>query len=79
MENMVVIASQMTDESIEALEIDVAHIYLQIVGVDPKKWRYNTFSHYNTLFEERLREELQEIQENLHKKNEEIQQKNEEI
>ena len=25
-------------------------------------------SHYNTLFDERLREELQEIQENLHKK-----------
>ena len=36
-------------------------------------------SHYNTLFDERLREELQEIQENLHRKNEEIQQKNEEM
>ena len=34
---------------------------------------------YNTLFDERLREELQEIQENLHRKNEEIQQKNEEM
>ena len=30
-------------------------------------------SHYSTLFDERLREELQEIQENLHRKNEEIQ------
>ena len=36
-------------------------------------------SHYNTLFDERLREELQEIQKNLHIKNEDIQQKNEEI
>ena len=36
-------------------------------------------SHYNTLFDERLREELKEIQENLHIKNEEIQQKNEEM
>ena len=36
-------------------------------------------SHYNTLFDEWLREELQEIQENLHRKNEEIQQKNEEM
>ena len=37
-------------------------------------------SHYNTLFNERLRDKLQEIQENLHiKKNEEIQQKNEEM
>ena len=31
MENMVAIASQLTDESTEALEIDVAHIYLQAV------------------------------------------------
>ena len=30
-------------------------------------------SHYNTLFDERLQEELQEIQENLHTKNEELQ------
>ena len=98
MENMVAIASQLTDESTEAPEIDVAHIYLQAVGVEPKKRRVygrgthaSTFypesvssssyssSHYNTLFDERLREELQEIQENLHKKNEEIQQKNEEM
>ena len=36
--------------------------------------------HYNTLFNERLRDKLQEIQENLHiKKNEEMQQKNEEM
>ena len=35
-------------------------------------------SHYSTLFDERLREELQDIQENLQRKNEEIQQKNEE-
>ena len=98
MENMVAIASQLIDESTEAPEIDVAHIYLQAVGVEPKKRRVcglgtyaSTFypdsvsssssasSHYNTLFDERLREELQEIQENLHKKNEEIQQKNEEM
>ena len=39
----------------------------------------STFSHYNTLFDERLREELQKIQENLHIKNEDIQQKNEEM
>ena len=96
MENMVVIASQLTDESTEAPKIDVAHIYLQVVGVEPKKRRVyglgthaTTFypdsvsssssasSRYNTLFDERLREELQEIQENLHIKNEEIQQKNE--
>ena len=37
MENMVAIASQLTDESTEAPEIDVAHIYLQAVGVEPKK------------------------------------------
>ena len=98
MENMVAIASQLTDESTEAPKIDVAHIYLQAVGVEPKKRRVyglgthaSTFypdsvsssssasSHYNTLFDERLREELQEIQENLHIKNEEIQQKNEEM
>ena len=98
MENMVTIASQLTDESTEAPKIDVAHIYLQAVGVEPKKLRVyglgthaSTFypdsisssssasSHYNTLFDERLREELQEIQENLHRKNEEIQQKNEEM
>ena len=97
MENMVAIASQLIDESTEAPKIDVAHIYLHAVGVEPKKRRVyglgthaSTFypdsvsssssasSHYNTLFDERLREELQEIQENLHRKNEEIQQKNEE-
>ena len=92
MENMVAIASQLTDESTEAPKIDVvAHIYLQAVRVEPKKRRVyglgthaSTFypdsvsssssasSHYNTLFDERLREELQEIQENLHRKNEEI-------
>ena len=33
MENMVAIASQMTDESTEAPEIDVAHIYLR-----PLEW-----------------------------------------
>ena len=33
-------------------------------------------SHYNTLFNERLQKELQEIQENLHIKNEDIHQKN---
>ena len=37
MENMVAIASQLTNESKEAPEIDVAHIYLQAVGVEPKK------------------------------------------
>ena len=98
MENMVAIASQLTDESTVAPKIDVAHIYLQAVGVEPKKQRVyglgthaSTFypdsvsssssaaSHFNTLFDERLREELQEIQENLHIKNEEIQQKNEEM
>ena len=98
MENMVAIASQLTNKSTEAPKIDVAHIYLQAVGVEPKKRRVyglgthaSTFypdsvsssssasSHYNTLFDERLREELQEIQENLHRKNEEIQQKNEEM
>ena len=98
MENMVAIASQLTDESTEAPKIDVAHIYLQAVGVEPKKQRVyvlsthaSTFypdfisssssasSHYNTLFDERLWEELQEIQENLHRKNKEIQQKNEEM
>ena len=87
MENMVAIASQLTDESTEAPKIDVAHIYLQAVGVEPKKRRVyglgthtSTFypdfvsssssasSHYNTLFDERLWEELQEIQENLHRK-----------
>ena len=36
-------------------------------------------SHYSTLFDERLREELQNIQENLQRKNEEIQQKNEDM
>ena len=98
MENMVAIASQLTDESTEAPKIDVAHIYLQAVGVEPKKRRVyglgthaSTFypdsvsssssasSHYNTLFDGRLREELQEIQKNLHRKNEEIQQKNKEM
>ena len=98
MENMVAIASQLTDESTEAPKIDVAHIYLQAVGGEPKNRRVyglgthaSTFypdsvsssssasSHYNTLFDEALREELQEIQENLHRKNEEIQQKNEEM
>ena len=98
MENMIAIASQLTDESTEALEIDVAHIYLQAVGVEPKKRRVyglgtqaSTFypdsvssssyasSHYNTLFYERLWENLQEIKENLHRKNEEIQQKNEQM
>ena len=39
----------------------------------------SAFSHYNTLFDEWLREELQEIQENLHIKYEDIQQKNEEM
>ena len=91
MENMVAIASQLTDESIEAPNIDVAHIYLRAVRVEPKKQRVyglgthaSTFypdfvssssfasSHYNTLFDERLREELQKIQENLHITNEEI-------
>ena len=95
---MVAIASQLTDESTEAPEIDVAHIYLQAVRVEPKKRRMyglgthaSTFypnsvsssssasSHYNILFDERLQDELQEIQENLHIKNEEIQQKNEEM
>ena len=94
MENMVAIASQLIDESTEAPKIDVAHIYLQAVGVELKKRRVyglgthaSTFypdsvsssssssSHYNTLFDERLREELQQIQKNLHIKNEEIQQK----
>ena len=98
MKNIVAIASQLTDESIEAPKIDVAHIYLQAVGVEPKKRRVyglgthaSTFypdsvsslssasSHYNTLFDERLWEELQKIQENLHIKNEEIQQKNEDM
>ena len=98
MENMVAIASQLTDESTEVPNINVAHIYLQDVAVEPKKRRVyglgthastfypdsvssksSTSSHYNTLFDERLREELQEIQENLHRKNEEIQQKNEEM
>ena len=98
MENMIAITSQLTDESTEAPKIDVAHIYLQAIGVEPKKRRVyglgthaSTFyqysvsssssvsSHYNTLFDERLREELQEIQEKLHIKNEEIQQNNEEM
>ena len=39
MENMVAIASQLTDESTEAPKIDVVHIYLQDVGVEPKKRR----------------------------------------
>ena len=91
MENMVAIVSQLTDESTEAPKIHVTHIYLQVVGVEPKKRRvhglgthtstfYPNFvsssssasSHYNTLFDERLREELYKIQENLHIKNEEI-------
>ena len=77
MENMVTIASQLTDESTEDPEIDIAHIYPQAIGVEPKKQRVyglgthaSTFysasvssssfasSHYNTLFNERLREEL---------------------
>ena len=37
MENMVAIVSQLTYESTEVPEIDVAHIYLQAVGVEPKK------------------------------------------
>ena len=36
MEIMVAITSQLTDESTEASEIDVAHIYFQGVGVEPK-------------------------------------------
>ena len=36
MENMIAFASQLTDESTEASEIDVAHIYLQAVRVEPK-------------------------------------------
>ena len=91
MENMVTIASQLTNGSTEDPDIDVTHIYPQAIGVEPKKQRVyglgthaSTFypdslssssfasSHYNTLFNEWLREELQEIQENLHRKNEEI-------
>lgn len=95
---MVAIASQLTDESTEAPDVDVAHIYLQVVGVERKKRRVyglgthassyyldsvssssSVSSHYSTLFEERLREELQNIQEDLQRKNEEIHQKNEEM
>ena len=91
MENMVAIASQLIDESTEAPKIDVAHIYLHAVGVEPKKRRVyglgthaSTFypdsvsssssasSHYNTLFDERLREELQEIQEKMKRYNRRI-------
>ena len=36
-------------------------------------------THYNTLFDERLRDELQGIEENMKKNNEEMQQKNEEM
>ena len=87
MENMVAIASQLTDESTEAPEIDVAPIYLQTIGVESKERRvYDLGTHastfysdyvsssssvsfcYNTLFDERLQNELQEIQENLHRK-----------
>ena len=51
MENMVVIGSQMTDESIEALEINVPHIYLQVVGVEPKKQRvYGFGTHASTFY-----------------------------
>ena len=51
MENMVAIASQLTDESIEAPEIDVAHIYLQVVGVELKKLRvYGLGTHASTFY-----------------------------
>ena len=98
MENMVVIASQLTDDSTEAPEVDVANIYLQAVGVERKRQRVyglgthassfyldsissssSASSRYSTLFDERLREELQGIEDNLQRKNEEIQQKNEEM
>ena len=51
MENMVSISSQLTDESIEALDIDVAHIYLQAVGVEPKRRRvYGLSTHVSTFY-----------------------------
>ena len=51
MENMVASASQLTDESTEAPEIDVAHIYLQAVGVEPKKRRvYDLGTHASTFY-----------------------------
>ena len=51
MENMVAIASQLTNESTEVLEIDVAHIYLQAVGVEPKKRQvYGLGTHASTFY-----------------------------
>ena len=51
MENMVAIASQLTDESTEAPKIDVAHIYLQAVGVEPKNRRvYGLGTHASTFY-----------------------------
>ena len=51
MENMVSIASQLIDESTEAPEIDVAHIYLQVVGVEHKKRRvYGLDTHASTFY-----------------------------
>ena len=48
---MVTIASQLTDESTEAPKIDVAHIYLQVVGVEPKKRRvYGLGTHASTFY-----------------------------
>ena len=53
MENMVAISSQLTDESTEALEIDVAHIYLQAIEVEPKKRRvYGLCIHSSTFYPE---------------------------
>ena len=95
---MVAIASQLTDESTDAPDVDVISIYLKVVGVERKKQRVyglgthassfyldsvssssSASSHYSTLFDERLREELQDIQEKLQRKRKEIQQKNEEM
>ena len=81
---MVASASQLPEDSTDAPEVDVTHIYLQAIGVEQKKRQVyglgsqaSTFypdsiasssaasSQYDTLFDERLREELQGIEENL--------------
>ena len=81
MENMVTIASQLTDESTEPKTRRVYGLgtHASTFYPDSVSSSSSASSHYNNLFDERLREELQEIQENLYRKNEEIQQKNEEM
>ena len=47
---MVAITYQLKNESTKAPEIDVAHIYLQAVGVEPKKQRVYGLGTHASIF-----------------------------